>query len=190
MKIGIDLDDVLGQSMEALIAFSNNVYKTNLKIENIKKYNLPEILNSNMKDTLLKLGKFHNSSYGKDIKPVKDSKEAIMKIKGGNELYVLSSRTEEIRGITQKWINNNFPHTFSKLYLTAEFSERISIVTKATVCNDLGINLLIEDNLSYAIECLAPHRKILLFDRPWNQIDKLPKGIVRVHSWKEIERII
>ena len=70
MKIGIDLDDVLGESMEALIAFNNANYGTNLKIENVKEYDLLKILGVNIEEAIGKLNKFHETSYGKNILPL------------------------------------------------------------------------------------------------------------------------
>ena len=190
MKIGIDLDDVLGESMEALIAFNNANYGTNLKIENVKEYDLLKILGVNIEEAIGKLNKFHETSYGKNIKPLKDSLTVLTKLKENNKLYIITSRSEDTREITEKWVDNNFPNIFYKIYFTAEFAEKNTKITKGMVCNKLGIDLLIEDNLGYAIESIAPNRKIFLFDRPWNQTDKLPAGITRVHSWKEICELI
>ena len=95
-----------------------------------------------------------------------------------------------MRKTTEEWVNKNFPTIPFEIYYTAEFKEKDTKVTKGTVCNKLDIDILIEDNLVYATESISPNRKVFLFDRPWNQADKLPAGITRVHSWKEICELI
>ena len=190
MKIGIDLDDTLGQSMKAFAAFSNDRYKTNLKIEDMKVYDLEKIINLSKEGTIKRLNEFHDTFYGKKIEPFDGAVETLKKLKKNNELYIVTSRGNDMRGITEKWVGKNFPNIFIGIYFTNEFVYSNAKMTKKTVCNNFGIDILIEDNLGYAAGCMAPNRKILLFDRPWNQTNKLPKGIVRVHSWKEIYKLV
>ena len=190
MKIGVDLDDTLGQSMKAFVAFSNDRYKTSLKIEDMKVYDLEKIINLSKEGTIDRLNEFHATPYGKNIEPFESALETLEQLKKNNELFIVTSRGNDMREITEKWIERNFPNIFDKIYFTNEFVYSNTKMTKKTVCNNFGIDILIEDNFEYATECMASNRKILLFDRPWNQTDELPKGIVRVHSWKEIGELI
>jgi len=190
MKIGVDLDDVLGESMFALVKFSNDIYGTSLKMQDIKTYNLIEILGGTKKEVQEKLHRFHTTFYGEYEKPVKEAREILEKIKKNNELYVITGRFSDIREETNKWIDNNFPNIFSKIYFSNEVVFDGATSFKKKVCDKLKIDIFIEDNLANAIECYGPNRKVFLFDRPWNQTDKLPKEIQRVYSWKEIREII
>lgn len=186
MKIGVDLDDVLSQSTPALIKFHNDNYGTDFKIENLKTYKLLTILGSNKERAQKKLSEFHTSSYGREAKPITDARKILQKLKKGNDFYVITARTDDLEVETRRWIKDNYPNIFSEIYLTNEFLKKNPSVTKKTVCDNLGIDVFIEDNLDYAIECIGPGRKIFLLDYPWNQTDKLPKEITRVYSWNEI----
>ena len=107
-------------------------------------------------------------------------------------LTTTSALAQQGPGVTDKeirlgaWIPLTGPLAAYGVPYRAGLDAYLNMVNDRGGINGRKINLIIEDNLSYAIECIAPHRKILLFDRPWNQADKLPNGIIRVHSWKEI----
>jgi len=185
MKIGVDLDDVLSQSTPALIKFHNNTYGTSLKIKDLKTY-IWETWSETLKEALQKIEDFHKTPYFKNIKPIKGAKEVLEKLKKNNEIYIITARGDDIKKATEKWVENHFPNTFSKIYFTDEFLQENAEVTKGTVCNSIGIDVFIEDNLEYALECAGPNRKVYLLDYPWNQTDELPEGVKRVYSWKEI----
>lgn len=185
MKIGVDLDDVLSQSTPALIKFHNEKYGTNFDIKNLKVFKLMTILGNDKKHAEQKLHEFHTSSYGKTL-PIPGVKKILEKLKKNNELYVITARGDDIKKVTLKWVNKNFPNIFSGIYLTNEFVNSKTKTNKKTVCNDLKIDIFVEDNLDYATECVSPKRKVYLLDYPWNQAKKLTKGITRVSSWEKI----
>jgi len=74
------------------------------------------------------------------------------------------------------------------VYFTNHYSKKELNETKkkSNICIELGVELLIEDSLDYAFECSSEKIKVLLLDKPWNKADKLPAGVTRVHSWREI----
>jgi uncharacterized HAD superfamily protein len=57
--------------------------------------------------------------------------------------------------------------------------------SKADVCRELGVGVMIEDSMSQAKEIAASGCRVLLLDCPWNQGD-LPENVTRIYSWKEI----
>ncbi len=186
MKIAIDIDEVLGQFMKALIEFHNSEYKTNLKLEDFFSYNFWNIWGGTKEKAIKKVYNFHKTNYFKNIIPVKDSQESIKKLKEGNELFIITSRQNDVIEETKEWIKKNFPNIFSDIYFTNHFSQNGTSKTKKEICDLLNIDILIEDSLEYSLECIKPNRKIFLLDYPWNKNNNLPKEITRVYSWKEI----
>jgi uncharacterized HAD superfamily protein len=190
MKIGIDLDEVLGSFMEDLIRFHNNKYKTSYKLENFFSYKFWNVWGGTKEEAIQKVYDFHEIKYFKEIKPIKDAQESIKKLKENNELFIITSRQNDVIEQTKEWVEKYFPNTFSNIYFTNHFSQNGDSITKKEVCDELDINILIEDSLEYSLECIKPKRKIFLLDYPWNKSETLPKEIERVYSWKEIiERI-
>ena len=186
MKIAIDIDEVLGQFMKALIEFHNNKYKTSLKLEDFFSYKFWEVWGGTKEEAIQKVYDFHKTNYFKNIIPVKDSQESVKKLKENNELFVITSRQNDVIEETKKWIEKYFSNTFSNIYFTNHFSQNGDSTTKKEICGSLDIDILIEDSLEYNLECIKQNRKIFLLDYPWNKIDSLPKEITRVYSWKEI----
>jgi len=186
MRIGIDLDDVLSKTTPAFIKFHNDIYGTNIKIEEMKTYGWWNFIGGSKDEYKRKVHEFITTSYGERAKLIKYSKEILKKLKRNNKLYIVTARSNDVKRETKKWVENNFPNIFSKIYFTDEFLQKNTRVTKKMICDDIDIDIFIEDNLEYAIECAGPNRKVYLLDYPWNQTDKLPNGVKRVYLWKEI----
>ena len=102
-------------------------------------------------------------------------------------MYVITARTEDIIEHTLKWIKKNFPNKFKYVHFAHNpYFGKEKTKSKADFCKDLGIDLLIEDNLDFATEAAKENIRVFLFDAPWNKSKSLPKNIKRVKSWKEI----
>lgn len=186
MKIAIDIDEVLGQFMKSLIEFHNSEYKTNYKLEDFFSYNFWNVWGGTKEQAIQKVYNFHKTNYFKEIKPVEDAQESVKKLRENNELFIITSRQNDVMEETKKWIEKNFPKTFTNIYFTNHFSQNGKSKTKKEICELLDVDILIEDSLEYSLECIRPNRKIFLLDYPWNKSDSLPKEITRVYSWKEI----
>ena len=190
MKIGIDLDDVLSKSTAAFIKFHNNTYGTNIKIENKEKYGWWELVDVTREEYEKRVHEFYTMSYFTNTEPVLGAKDVLEKLKINNELFIITARGEIIKETTEKWVKKNFPNIFSKIYFTSQFELGAIQTTKAAICNNLDIDIFIEDSLQFALDCNQPNRKVYLLDYPWNQTDKLSDGIKRVYSWDEIGKLI
>lgn len=189
MKIGIDLDDVLSKSTAAFIEFYNNTYGTNIKIENKEKYGWWELVDVPREEYEKRVHEFYTTHYFQETDPVDGAKEILKKLKNNNELCIITARGNNIKEVTEKWVEKYFPNIFSKIYFTSQFELGAIQTTKSAICNDLNIDIFIEDNLEFAESCIKPNRKVYLLNYPWNQADKLPNGIKRVRSWEEIGQL-
>ncbi|MEW6295221.1 MAG: hypothetical protein AB1467_02900 [Candidatus Diapherotrites archaeon] len=195
MLIAIDLDEVLAEFIESFIEFHNAVYGTKLKRNQIKSYGLWEALGCSREEGINKVIEFHKTRYFKNIKPVEGAIEGVKKLGRKNELIVITSRQEDIYEDTKEWVSKYFPQSFSTIYFTSSYFTKKSFnkensLIKSRLCSELNVGLLIEDSLDEATACSSEKTKVLLFDCPWNHSKKLPAGITRAHSWKEITRKI
>jgi uncharacterized HAD superfamily protein len=189
MKIGIDLDDTLSYTIPEMVEFHNKNYGTNLKPEDYKKYEQWYIWSETLEEALKRLYEFHTSDYGENIKPILYAKDILDKAKENNQIFVITARSKNIEKETRDWLEKYYPNIFSKIYFTDNYSKENKKVTKKGVCDELGIDIFIEDNLQYATECANPERKVYLLDYPWNQSESLPENVKRVKDWKEIDII-
>lgn len=188
MKIAIDLDDVLANSLDSFIEFYNTNYNGNLKPEDFTAFTLNEIQGMPAEEEQKIMNEYDDSEYYDDINPMPEAKEAISELSKNNELMIVTSRPQKKETQTKKWIEKHIPEIKNINFIRQEYGGESK--TKGEVCKELGAEILIEDNLDYAKSCIDKSIKVLLFDYPWNQEENLNPLITRVKSWKEILEIL
>ena len=191
MKIGIDMDAVVADMMTPLIDFCNIKYNTKTKLSDHNTYAIETIWNCTEEEAIERCFEFFRSDSMNLIKPIKGAIEGVELLSNSHELHIITSRPDFINENTNKWIEKHFPNKFKTINQTNQFSKKGSLKRKKSdICKELGVDLMIEDHLEYALDCASLNIKILLMDMPWNQTNILPKNIVRVYSWNEIVGII
>ena len=190
MNIGIDLDEVLADFLSALLVYHNADYGTSIGREQFRSYRFWETWGGSREEAIQKVYAFHKTLYFRNIEPVKDSQKSVAKLRENNNLFVVTSRQDDVAQETLSWIAEHFPSAFSAVYFTNHYSQNGSPRSKKQICKSIGVDVLIEDSLEYALECVQQDRKVLLLDCPWNKRQNLPEGISRVHSWREIVDVI
>lgn len=186
MRIGIDLDDVLVQFLPSLIEFHNKTYGTKLKLEQFSSYQFWETWGGTKEEAIQKVYSFHKTHYFENIPPVIGAQEAVKSLSEKHELYIITSRQNDVAEPTKKSVQKYFPNSFLEIYFTNHYSQNGDAKTKKEVCDSLGIDIMIEDSADYAINCLNNDRKIFLINQPWNIKRSIPQEIYRVNSWREI----
>jgi len=190
MKIGIDLDGVLAELLSAIIEYHNVTYKTELAQKQFKSHGFWKTWGGTRDEAIQKLRDFYQTNYFKNIKPVSGAIKALSNLKQNNDLFVITARPNEIIKDTKKWLNQYYPNFFSGTYFANHCPQSGSEIPKSQICDELEIEVMIEDSIENALDCAGLKRRVLLFDRPWNQQAELPSGISRVLSWKEILKTI
>ncbi len=190
MKIGVDLDDVLACFVQDLLTFHNRQYNTRIQLEEVVSYRLQHVWGGTEEDTRNKIIEFYNSPEFDNMGIVPGSKSGVKSINSKNELFIITARPHYMADKTHAWVKQYFPNKFSEVYMTAQFASDGSKIPKSKVCSDLGVKIMIDDCLDYALDCASPDRLVLLLDKPWNQTKELPEGIKRVYSWEDIAAVV
>lgn len=190
MTIGVDLDEVLADSLSTIIEYHNALYNTALTRDQFHSYNFWEVWGGTKDEAIQKIYDFFASPLVKQIKPVAGAQLGITSLKTNHDLIVITSRTHDREALTYNWLNQHFPNCFKDVRFTNHFTQSGLSIPKAKVCDDLQVDAFIDDIVQYATECLKPNRKILLFNKPWNKNAELPAGIQRVYTWTEIEKYL
>ena len=130
---------------------------------------------------------FTDSDYFIKIKPLKGAYRAVSELAKNHDLQVVTSRQESLRKKTIEWINKHFNGIFSDIHVAnhPEWSVAGKTRTKIEICREIKTNILIEDGIQYAEECLEDNIPVILLDYPWNRY-KTPSNTIRVKSWKEV----
>lgn len=187
MLIAVDLDGVLSNTLGGFIKFHNEAYGTTLVREDFYSEYYWEVLKEPKEVTTAKFDIFFKTHHFQNIQPILGAQETTVYLAKKHELVVLTARRLEFTDATKQWIEIHFPQTFKDVHVInhATLATSGKTMTKGEKCEELGIDLVIEDNIMHAMDCLRDTRNVLLLDQLWNQ-EELPNGIQRVASWDDI----
>lgn len=188
MKIGIDFDDILIDCNESVARYHNRVYGTSYKRGDMTTWHLHDIWMCSKEEAIRRVYEWYDSEEHLETLPIKGAIEAIAELSRFYELYIITSRPESAKNVTEILINRYFGDNFSGLHFTSHF-ESIGRRTKSEVCLELGTPILIEDSPVHAEEVANNGIIVLLLDAPWNK-DLSLGNVFRVFSWKEIIRFL
>lgn len=186
MKIGIDLDEVLADFAECYLQFYNMKKNTNHKRSEMFSYYFEDIFKDPIDEIINLIYEMYESGFYKNMTPVKGSIDGVQKLKEKHQLFVITSRQKHFEVQTMEWIEKFFPDTFEKVILTNYASKEGKEKSKADICNDLEIDVFIDDQIRYCNACLNQKRSVFIFDCPWNKEGEISPDIVRVQNWAEI----
>jgi uncharacterized HAD superfamily protein len=188
--IGVDMDDVIFDFNNSLHAYHNAKYGTSVKREDIISYDIEKLWHCTPEEASKKVFEFCGTKEHDKTSPIIGTVEALASLKRDHELHIITNRGEQIRDITVGWIENNFPEYFTSINLTNQyFGLADKKRTKLEICEELGVDVMIEDSMSHATEIAKSGRKVFLIDTPWNQ-GTLPENVTRVFSWSEIVKLL
>jgi uncharacterized HAD superfamily protein len=186
MKIGIDIDEVVVEFVRGYIKILARKGIA-AEYEKTHSYNFWESYPITRDEAIKFADELFESEYFDTLELVSGAKEAINKLEKNNELFFITSRPNYIKIKTQKFIEEHFPNSNISLIFSGDF-HKSNGKTKAEICKDLGIKILIEDNKKYALECANNGIKTFLINKPWNKNPGFHENLIKVNSWPEILR--
>ncbi len=188
--IGIDLDDVVIDFNTALCEWHNRHYGTACGRDEVVEYHLAPRWNCSAEEAVRRCNEFCFSKAHASILPVSGAAEAMRALKQNHFLVAISSRPEEMRGLTIDLLRTHGLLQFGDMYFLGHYHDtgRAS-PSKAEICKRIGVKVCIDDSLSHVQDITAAGIPALLFDCPWNQ-GELPTFATRVFSWSDILREI
>lgn len=185
--IAVDIDDVLANTSERLDSYYNQRFGTNIKLQDHQTYSLNNIWNCTAQEAIKIANDFFKSDYGTSIIPFPGSQYAIDELSKKYDLIVITSRMLDFEKLTIDWVNQYFSNRFKEIVITNKMAiNKMPSREKYEICLEKNIDMMIEDNLHYAMQNANHKITTYLMDRPWNQNGQLPSLIKRVYSWNEI----
>jgi len=188
--IWVDLDEILAELLDYLLEYNNyKIWNLDIKREDVKNYymhKMPE-LDISLDEAVSWFRKPMLDDIEKcNIKPTKGSFNKLKELKSWwNQLIIVTARIESIFWeYTTKWINNHFPNIFDDIIYTDHFTDKHR--DKWTVCTELWITYMIEDNMDYALELAEKGVITYVFEKPWNSHrEEKHENVIRVKWWEE-----
>ena len=184
MKIGIDLDDVLADSLPHYLQAFNRRFGLAIDLADAAWRifdRFPQISRREAHDffsELIEDGFFASRPL------LPGAKEAVESLaEEGHRLFIVTGRATRDGATTRDWLEQVglLRHFKAVVHNGMEPVGRY----KSGAASELQIELFIEDELAVASAVAETAIPVLLFDRPWNQ-GALPASVERVRSWTEV----
>ena len=170
VKIGIDYDSTLFNTIDVWIDLYNKKYNDKLTINDFKFWDIHKSLPKEKSNKFYSI--LDNNELWESIKPLNNAVEVVKDLNEEYEVYIITATHHNHIKIKSEILLKYFPFI--------EYKQIISCYYKQLI----NVDIMIDDNLDNLIG--GKYRKILI-DYPWNRdIDDYDRGIERFKNWKEI----
>jgi uncharacterized HAD superfamily protein len=189
--LGLDLDDTIVSFMDHFLSYLRDRHglKTPSSAREVTGYDMCGWLEMTPFQVQQLLDDFQRD-VGMRLPLVDGAKPALTHLAQRWDMVAITARPSYISGITNALINYHLGDCIGQvIHVGLEPGRSIA---KWQVAHTLGIQVMVEDSLSQALEAAAHGIRIVLMDRGygWNQSIRLPAGVVRVHSWGQAVRVL
>jgi uncharacterized HAD superfamily protein len=183
MKIGIDIDDVLADSLPYYTRAFNQRFGLQIDLADAAWRILdrfPWIPRQEAHDffsELIEAGFFSSRPL------LPGAKEAVESLaEDGHRLFIITGRAPQDEAITRSWLTH--VGLLSRFETVVHKAREPVGRHKSGAASELQLDVFIEDELAVATAVAETAIPVLLFDHPWNQ-GLLPGNVCRVRSWAE-----
>lgn len=188
--IAVDIDDVLAPSAQSFIAFSNETWGTSLTIDDYSE-DWTRLWQVDHEEAMKRSDVVHSSAFWHQEPRQDDAQRVLRKLAGQYRLVVTTSRRSQLKQHTLVWIEKHFGDIFENVHFAGmwDIITADSIhATKKELCEQIGASFLIDDQPKHCLAVAKAGITALMFgDYPWNRMDNLPEGVIRVHDWRAVE---
>ena len=188
MKIALDLDEVLVPMLSPLTSHYEKQYNRKVKtpLSKATEYNFATIFDITPREAQWLVYSFYSSDEHKKITPLPGTKETVLLWKSlGYDLYIVTSRQVYSRKYTYDLVTRNFgKDVFNDIIYCNSHSLLGDKIEKGDVCNAIGADMLIDDNISN-LRNLPEFTHGVLFTGPkdspypWAQCEQQDQQLVR-----------
>lgn len=190
--IAIDVDDVVAMTTEAVRVWANEQAGVDLQPQD---YVLPTSSYWNYYEAVWEKNGIAGFNFGdfldsmdvdqSHIAPVPDAARVIADLKKEYNIVFITARRPAHKDSTRVWLDEHIDAKIP-LYLSHNPFANEHAQSKGEICAELGIDVLIDDNVDNAQSAVQYGVDAVVFgEYGWN-IDA-PAGIVRCTTWLEIE---
>lgn len=189
-NIGIDFDDVIMDSGTTICHYHNDNYNTKITPKDLYTYEFQKVYGCDREEMIRRIFKFYFTPEHTQTPPISNAVESIKKLIELNNVFVVTGRPESVREQTREWLGKHLPELSDKIYFTGHFHEegkKPDGITKKNICQDLDIDIFIEDAPVHVEDVAPVVERVFMLDTPWNQDYKnFKSNVKRVFSWEEI----
>lgn len=189
--IAIDIDDVLSQSVEQFVRFSNEHFGTTLTPEDFTE-DLAKVWHVDHAEIARRLKIYFASDVIKQCRPMPGAALALEKLARTYKLAGVTSRTEQQMPATREWLKKHYPSIALEVHpagLWDKLEKNAHKKTKAALCVQLGAGYLIDDQPKHCLAAAECGISVVLFgDYPWNRQAQRADKVARCKDWSTVLR--
>lgn len=179
LKIGMDLDGVVVDLVEAMIPLLSAKANRQISKSDIVTFDIGQALSIETAEMDKIWRHVIQDGFYATAPAISGAIEGLYAIRH-HEIWFVSSRPKEAKRQTEEWLNR---YRVDYAYLILNDSQK-------NVAVRYNFHICVEDNLDRALQVVNAGIHSLLFDQPWNQSTELPKGCIRVRTWHEIVQCV
>ena len=189
--VGIDIDDTLAISAPMVISHSNAKWHTSLTVDDYHE-DWAKMWGVDYAEVARRADEYFGSGIILDYSPMPLADTVLMSLKSNFKLISVTARNDITKNDTYLWIKNNYNNVFSRkdIFFTGAWNkidEHSVGHTKGQICKELGVDILIDDQLKHCLSAAELGITALLFgEYNWNKADILPPNVIRVRNWSEV----
>lgn len=190
--LAVDVDEVLFPLAQNFADYHNEHHGTSVKLSDFTQYSFENDIGIDVDDFVKRIKAFSDEGFFRSHQPAESIKSALKKLTYTYDLIVITSRWQEWEHDTQLWLDKHFPGLFTEVHFANSLTwHRGDKRDKASICQQLDVDVLIDDSLHNAEQVSGVGLQVLLFgDYPWNQADELPENVRRVKDWSEVVEVL
>ncbi len=184
MKIGIDLDDVLADSLPHYVRALNRRFDLTIDLAEAAWRIFDRFPHIPRREAHSFFSKLIEDGFFSSRPLLPGAKEAVESLaEEGHLLFIVTGRAMRDAATTREWLEQAGLLRF----FGAVVHNGIEPVSryKSIAATRLQLDLFIEDELEVAVAVAEMAIPVLLFDRPWNR-GALSENMQRVRSWPEV----
>lgn len=168
MRVGIDIDNVLCDSMESFLRRINARLGSSLETKDITAWNFA-VGSSNLSAEIIETLK--DDSFVVSLPLMAGAKEAMSVIKANFDVVLLTSRNPEATVSTFKWVMRHFG--------------AVPVYHTGDKCNN-GCAVIVDDAPHTIEDCCDMGVRVIIFDQPWNRNVKKHPLASRCFTWPQV----
>jgi len=187
MNIGIDFDDVITEFTETLMNYYHKKHGKKVTLDQILIWDWRIYWEIPKQEAIKRVDDFHESHKVTELPPLKDAISSLNEIIKNNKVFIITGRPTRFKNKVEEWLKHHLKKKLEIIH-AGEFHKG-QAATKAEICKELNIPIMIEDTGETALDCTKEGIQIILFNKPWNKNFK-HHNILRVENWNEALKMI
>jgi len=180
LRVGVDIDGVLADSLPLWVAEMNDYFKKNRQLEDIRLFDLCTVYEVT-EEEVLRFMQLKGRELMIKPPPMEGAVFYLQEIKKHHEIYIVTARDPCYEEETRWWLQK-YGLLFDNLLLLGSHA-------KQGACLECKLNILVEDTLEVSLRVSAAGVPVILLDAPYNR-SPLPELIIRKRSWAEIYQVL